>query len=207
MYKKKIIETRERKSCFHAVEKLETMGANCDAISIGRPAFESILVKANRSPIIRYTVPSTRNLGKWYCIILSRGSETIMIIQSPLHKPSRVFTIHSFSNTYLSLSLRLSTRLSLFPFWSTISPCNSETSRYQPFLSAVLTAIPDAINPENSLREFSSDSKLHLYVYMYIYIYKYQPSFPFPLRGRGANRRQARPHEANANLSLSLGSQ
>lgn len=49
MYKKKIIETRERKSCFHAVEKLETMGANCDAISIGRPAFESILVKANRS--------------------------------------------------------------------------------------------------------------------------------------------------------------
>lgn len=91
-----------------------------------------------------------------------------MIIQSPLHKPSRVFTIHSFSNTYLSLSL--STRLSLFPFRSTISSCNSETSRYQPFLSAVLTAIPDAINPENSLREFPSDSKLHLCVYMYIYI-------------------------------------
>lgn len=63
-----------------------------------------------------------------------------MIIQSPLHKPSRVFTIHSFSNS-LSLSSDEQFQLAI----------RNVNSRYQPFLSAVLTAIPDTINPPSRI--------------------------------------------------------
>ena len=119
-----------------------------------------------------------------------------MIIQSPLHKPSRVFTIHSFSN---SLSIYLSVYFS-FPsdeqFQLAILKHPDINRFYQPFSQRFQTRLTPS-----SLREFPSDSKLHLCVYIRTSINVFLLFQVFPLRARGANRRRAR---SPISLSLSL---
>lgn len=184
-----------RESCFpRGAEKLQTMDCKLRCNFNTTTSFRIHSRKSQSIPDNQIHVP-TRNLGKWYCIIPSRGSETIMIIQSPLHKPSRVFTIHSFSNS-LSLTFSLSLRMNNFSlqFETWIRDINRF---YQPFSQRFQTRL-------TPLRGFPSDSKLRLCVYRR----KYQPSCR-SLRARGANRRRAHVRtKRRAPISLRpLGSQ
>lgn len=130
-----------------------------------------------------------------------------MIIQSPLHKPSRVFTIHSFSNTYLSLSLSAYPPVYLsFPsdqqFHLAILKHRDINRFYQPFSQRFQTRLTPRTPFENSL-PIQNCTCVYICIYIYTSI-NLLFLFLFEAEERIAGRHV---RTKRTPISLSLGSQ